>query len=1122
MHYILYRQLISKFKHTFRIMKITVVALFAFVFALLATQASSQNVKVSIRANQLSTKEVIAEIEKQTEYLFVYNKNEINVDRLVSLDVSNKPVSDVLLQLFDQTAVKYKLVGKNISLIKRSAETKVALQKVKVITGVVVDQAGEPIIGANVVEKGTTNGTMTDIDGHFSLETHDKSILLVTFIGYASKEIVVGNKSSFNIELAEDLEQLEEVVVIGYGTQKKSSVTGSIAAIKGSEISKVAASNVGSTLAGRLPGLIAYNRGGEPGSDNATLNIRGFGSPLVIVDGVEIRDFQKMDPNDIESFSVLKDASASIYGARAGNGVILIKTKRGTSGKPELSFNTTLSWQSAIKTVNFVEASDFVMLWNEAADNSGMPERKYADEQVEKYRREGGTDWYAETFREQAPMQQYNLSIRGGNEKVKYYVAAGYLHQTGLLRSNDQQIRRYNVRSNVDIHLLDNLSISLDLAGTWNNTDVPALSMWDTYANIFIARPTDPAYWPNHSYAPKSTYHGEWASTAFSTRKDFRGYRRKDDYSILPAVTINYDFKFAKGLSARAFLNYRIDNIYEKQFDKSFAIYDYNYDTDVYTKQREYPAALREQYWNVKKTSPQVSLNYHNVFKHDHNLSALALFEYNVYYDNNFQAERRGFLSNEVEQLPAGDPTSQKNNGGAFEEGRISWIGRANYAYKQKYLAEVLVRLDGSAKFANSGRWGAFPGVSLGWRMSEEAFMKLLGNLDNLKVRASYGMAGNDNNGEINKYQYLNGYSKNGNYVFGANQNVVDGLATRGLNNPDITWEKTATYNVGVDFSFWRRKLYGEVDAFYREVWDVFGSKVESLPNSFGASLPQMNINSYNDRGFEILLGHMGNASKVIYTVEGNVSWTRSKWDHYDEPVYADKTDRYRLQQSGEWRNRWFGYKSQGLFRSQQEIDDWSVDQDGQGNRTISPGDIRFKDIDGDNNLTDRDRVNIGRSDVPEIVFGLKATADWNGFDFNMLWQGTGRVNTMYNGDLRRPFFDTATPHEGFLNRFHPENNPDGTWPRMTFDNSSNNDKESDFWLQNASYIRLKNIELGYTVPKVLLLKTKLSGVRFFIAGMNLLTIDNVDTIDPEVGKGDRGWRYPVQKTISFGFNLNL
>lgn len=1077
--------------------------------------------RITRQFKNVPLKTVLDEVEKQLQYSVIYKKDEVNEQKQITRNFKDASLEEVLSAILD-SGLTYSIQGKMIVISKKNSPESLQQKQQKKITGVVNDELGEPIAGANVVEKGTTNGTITNMNGSFSLDIPENSILLVSYIGYSSKEVPVGSKTSLNIKLSEDTEQLDEVVVVGYGVQRKSSVTGSIAAIKGSEISKVAASNVGSTLAGRLPGLIAYNRGGEPGSDNATLNIRGFGSPLVIVDGVEVRDFQKMDPNDIESFSVLKDASASIYGARAGNGVILIKTKRGTSGKPELSFNTSLSWQSAIKTVNLVDANNFVMLWNEAADNSGMPERKYTDEQVEKYRREGGTDWYAETFREHAPMQQYNLSIRGGNDKVKYYVAAGYLHQTGLLQSNDQQVRRYNVRSNVDIQLLDNLSISLDLAGTWNNTDVPALSMWDTYANIFIARPTDPAYWPNHNYAPKSTYHGEWASTAFSTRKDFRGYRQKDDYSVLPAVTINYDFKFVKGLSARAFLNYRIDNIYEKQFDKSFAIYDYNYDTDVYTKQREYPAALREQYWNVKKTSPQLSLNYHSVFNKDHDFSALALFEYNVYYDNNFKADRRGFLSNEVEQLPAGDPTSQKNDGGAFEEGRVSWIGRVNYAYKQKYIAEVLVRLDGSAKFANSGRWGAFPGVSLGWRMSEEAFMKSLDNLDNLKIRASYGMAGNDNNTEINKYQYLNGYSKNGSYVFGANQNVVDGLATRGLSNPDITWEKTATYNVGVDFSLWGRKLYGEMDLFYRKVWDVFGSKAESLPNTFGASLPQMNINSYNDRGCEIMLGHMGNASKVRYTVEGNVSWTRSKWNHYDEPMYADENERYRLQQSGEWRNRWFGYKSQGLFRSQQEIDGWPVDQDGQGNRTISPGDIRFKDIDGDNKLTDRDRVEIGRSDVPEIVFGLKATADWNGFDFNMLWQGTGRVNTMYNLDLRRPFFDTATPHEGFLNRFHPENNPDGTWPRMTFDNSSNNDKESDFWLQNASYIRLKNIELGYTLPKSLLLKTKLSGVRFFVAGMNLLTIDNVDTIDPEVGRGDRGWRYPVQKTISFGFNLNL
>ena len=1089
--------------------------------ALLCLNLSIYSQSISLKISNVSVKKAMTELQTTSGYSFVYIAGDVDTDRMVSINASQ--LKDAVAQILKGQNVSYEIQGKSI-VIKRRSQQDASSEKKKKLIGTVKDENGEPIVGATVVEKGTTNGTVTDFDGNYVLELSESGTLAISYIGYKSQEYSVAKikQGQLSVVLKEDAEMMDEVVVIGYGMQRKSSITGSVAAIKGDDISGTAASNVGSTLAGRLPGLIAYNRSGEPGSDNATLNIRGFGAPLVIVDGVEVRDFQKMDPNDIESFSVLKDASASIYGSRAGNGVILIKTKRGVSGKPELTFNSTFSWQSAIDPIKFVDVNDFIMLWNEAADNSGQPERKYTPDQIEKYKREGGTNWYDVTFRKTAPMQQYNISLRGGAEKVKYYVAAGYMHQTGLLRSNDQQIRRYNLRSNLDIQLLDNLSISVDISGTWNNTDVPALSMWDTYANIFIARPTDPAYWPNPNYAPKSTYHGEWASTAFSTRKDFRGYRRNDDYTILPSVTVNYDFKFLKGLSAKAFLNYRIDNVYEKQFDKSFAIYDYNYDTGEYIKQREYPAALREQYWNVKKSTPQFSLNYHNVFNDAHDFSALALLELSTYYDNNFKANRKGFLSNEIEQLPAGDPISQQNDGGAYEEGRAAWITRLNYAYKQKYMAEFVMRIDGSSKFATGERWGYFPGALVGWRISEENFMKKFSNLDNLKLRASWGMAGNDNNSEINKYQFMAGYSKGGNYVLGNNQQVLDGLRTRGLNNPNITWEKTATSNIGLDFSLWRRRLYGEFDVFYRKVWDVFGTKASSLPNTFGASLPQMNINSYNDRGFELMLGHAQTKGDFFYVIEGNVSWTRSKWDHFDEPVYVDDNERYRLQKSGQWKNRWFGYKSAGLFRTQEEIDNWPVDQDGQGNKTLSPGDIRYLDINGDNVLSDKDRGEIGRSDVPELVFGLRTDFSWKGFDLNMLWQGAGLVNTMYAMDLRRPFFDTATPHVGFLDRFHPTENPDGKWPRMTFDQSANNDYESDFWLQNASYLRLKNIELGYTLPDRLLAKTGLSSLRVFVSGMNLLTIDNVDTIDPEVASGDRGWRYPVQKTMSFGFNLKF
>jgi TonB-linked SusC/RagA family outer membrane protein len=400
--------------------------------------------------------------------------------------------------------------------------------------------------------------------------------------------------------------------------------------------------------------------------------------------------------------------------------------------------------------------------------------------------------------------------------------------------------------------------------------------------------------------------------------------------------------------------------------------------------------------------------------------------------------------------------------------------------------------------------------------------MKKYDWLDNLKLRASFGMAGNDNNSQINNYQYLNGYSKSGNYVFGANQTVVDGLASRGLSNPDITWEKTTTYNFGVDFSLWRSKLYGNVDVFYRKVSDVFGDQTQSLPNTFGATLPQLNINSFNDRGIEVTLGHIGKTKDLRYSIEGNIAWTRSKWGHYDEPVYKDENERERLQKSGQWRNRWFGYRSAGIFRSQEEINAWKVDQDGQGNKTLAPGDIKYLDLNNDGVLSDRDQTVIGRSDVPELTFGLKTSLQWRGFDFNMLWQGAGLVNTEYTLHLRRPFFDSATPTVGFLKRFDAVDNPNGSWPRMTFDNSSNNDKESDFWLQNATYIRLKNIELGYTLPKNILNKINLSSLRFFISATNLLTIDNVDTIDPEVGAGDRGWRYPTQKTVSFGFNLNF
>lgn len=411
--------------------------------ALLCLNLSIYSQSISLKMSNVSVKKAMTELQTKSGYSFVYIAGDVDTDRTVSINASQ--LKDAVAQILKGQNVSYEIQGKNI-VIKKGSQQQVTSGKRKKVTGTVKDANGEPIIGATVVEKGTTNGTVTDFDGNYALELSESGTLAVSYIGYKSQEYSVAKikQGQLSVVLKEDAEVMDEVVVVGYGVQRKSSITGSVAAIKGDDISGTAASNVGTTLAGRLPGLIAYSRSGEPGADNATLNIRGFGSPLVIVDGVEVRDFQKMDPNDIESFSVLKDASASIYGSRAGNGVILIKTKRGVSGKPELTFNSTFSWQSAIDPIEFVDVNDFIMLWNEAADNSGQPERKYTPDQIEKYKREGGTDWYDVTFRKRAPMQQYNISLRGGTEKVKYYVAAGYMHQTGLLRSNDQQIRRYN------------------------------------------------------------------------------------------------------------------------------------------------------------------------------------------------------------------------------------------------------------------------------------------------------------------------------------------------------------------------------------------------------------------------------------------------------------------------------------------------------------------------------------------------------------------------------------------------------------------------------------------------------------------------------------------------------
>ncbi|GJM64404.1 TonB-dependent receptor [Persicobacter diffluens] len=985
------------------------------------------------------------------------------------------------------------------------------------ISGLVTDANGEPLPGVNVIEMGTTNGTSTDLDGKFILAVQGpESSLIIKFLGYKEISQRVGNQSYFTFTLEEDVEQLEEVVVVGYGTQKKVNVTGSLAAVKGGEIAEVPTTTVTNTLAGRLPGVVIMNQSGEPGNDGASINIRGFGKPLILVDGVE-GDFSRIEPNDIESISVLKDGAAAIYGARAGNGVVLVTTKRGGVGKPQVKVSSAYGVQSSTTFPEYADALQYMELVNDYQPGT------YGEEDFEPYRNgsKKSTNWYDETFRKSAPIFKSNVNVSGGTEQVKYFVSYGFLNQASLLKSNDTNYGQHNLRSNINLALNKNLDLRFDLAYRNERREYPGLGMQDIMTNVAFSNPMYPAEYPDPSYP---VHNGFQMGPNYLSRADVTGYKHNDFANLTGNFALEYKFPFLDGLKAKAFGNINSWNTRDKNFSKDYSYYMFDPTSNIYSEvvmKDVTGISLTEGYDRGQTLTGQFSLHYDQTFG-KHTVSSMLLNELIDSKGDYIMTGRQDFISSAVDQIFASSALTQYTNGYGWQDGRVSLVGRVNYNYAEKYLLEFTFRNDASPRFNPDHRWGFFPSLSAGWRLSEEDFIKSLGLFDNLKIRTSYGESGFDN---IGQYNFLTGYQFDRVYALGGN--MTPGINTKGLANPYATWETMTMYNTGLEFDMWGGKFWGEFDAFYRTREGILGQRNLSLPSTIGATLPDENINSQNSRGFELMLGHRNTIGEFQYNISANVSLAKAKWDHYDEPVYEDEETRARYQQSGQWVNRYFGFEAMGLFTSQEEIDGWAnqeIDPSAGHNVNIKPGDIRYKDINGDGVINELDQVAIGKGQIPEIFYGLNAGFSYKGLDFSMLWQGASGFNVVFNAEAQQPFYNNAVPLAMFMDRWTPENNdPNARFPR-TVSNSgnANNYRNSSFWLQDGSYFRLKNLVVGYTIPNQWIKRSGIKDLRFNISGSNLFTFTDVYPYDPETPVGGRGWDYPQQTTLMLGMNFTF
>ncbi len=1003
----------------------------------------------------------------------------------------------------------------------------------KSISGTVTESTGDLLPGVNIVVKGTTIGSISDKNGNYAITVPDENAVLVfSFVGYRVQEVAVGSQTIINTILATDAVGLEELVVVGYGTRKKANLTGAVATVGEEQLEKIKSVNVTSLLEGQVPGLITKQTSGQPGEDNTSISIRGYGNPLVLVDG-NAMSLSSIDPNMIESISVLKDASAAIYGARSGNGVILVTTKRGKANQaPSITYEGSYSIQQFTHKPSLItDAGRYIELMIESEENVGLTPT-WTPEEMQKWY-DGGegyesTDWWDYLYVDWAPRQKHNLSARGGTENISYYLGLGVSDQQSVIASEDFWYKRYNLLSNIDAKISDRISISMDLSYSHEHASETELSQTNGW--VYKAQPmasaTFPGAYPDGPYVPASNTYGTHQRIVGAMYKDVQG-----GYDRIPVIAkgrfeLKYDIPL-EGLSARASLDFRSYNRRTKRIERQWDVWK----QDPETLDIIYDGTFGEgmgnivQIWDrqARIIKPKAEIRYSRDFG-DHSVEGLLLGEYISEDVNEIIAKTENLLSNDLMYLGLGDKTYHEMDQIVTETSRASFAGRFNYGYQGKYLAEATFRYDASSFFPPDTRWGFFPSFSAGWRLSEEAFMSNLSWLDNLKLRASYSQTGYDLNAI--RYDYFAGFDVFTEPLYLLGTDALRRIQMGTLANPNMTWEKMTGYNIGLDGNMLNGLIGFVAEVFYRERTDILAVPQEAFPSTFGAQLSQQNLNSMDDRGFELELSHQNQVGDVRYGIRGIFTYARSKWIHFEEEEYTEPDDIRILQWSGRWDNLSIGYVSDGIFRSQAEIDESPVDQDQAGNSTLIPGDIRYKDLNDDGMITWADQEEIGYgTGEPDISFGLNLDVGFKGLNLSVTLQGASMYSGNITGTIREPFLNQSSPIEiHWQERFHETNNPNGTLPAVSYGQRPHNNKFSDFWLMSLTYIRLENVNLSYSLPKNWISPVGMKNLNVYVSGQNLFVLSNLgiwsSELDPEASMNSAS--YPPHRTITFGLSATF
>lgn len=1131
-------------------MRCTLFMLFCLVGMTFANDSYAQRTMVNIALDNRTVDEVLTELEHGTEFVFFYNNKQVDVKRRVSVTANNKTIFKVLEDVFKGTNVAYKVLDRNIILYDKVAGTDElqTTMQVSTLKGSVVDASGEPVIGASILVKGTTNGVITDINGNFVLSNvASNATLIVSYVGYKTQNISVAGKSSLKIVLVEDAEVLDEVVVVGYGVQKKESLTGAIAAITADEIATTKTENLITNIQGKMPGLLIRQKTGEPGTFDNMVSIRGYGTPLIVIDGITrsgTDELAQLNSEDIESMSILKDASAAIYGLNAANGVIIVTTKKGLAEKTRVSYSALFGVKNATGMEKTVDAYNYRVLANERARNDqAAPE--YTNELLELYRTgaKGYTDnnWIDMFMDKLAFQQSHTVSVRGGSHKVKYYVSFGYNGDNGLLKSGVQYYHRYNLRSNLTAEITKGLKLNVNLSGRWDETQRPREDFMWTFKTLMVndrGIGTHTIANPNHLSAIGPENKNPFALVD----PEVDGYRKNRGLTYTADVELNWQVPFVKGLALSLLGSFDGNNRNNSALNRSYQLYDYYTDA---------PAGLggsTDAYSNTmriyQKIYGRVQANYMRSFN-QHNLNVTAVAELNSNRQDELSGSRKYtelFTNDILNQASPGTAT----NSGYRSFGRLAaYLMRVNYDYAGKYLLELVGRYDGSYRYAPSKRWTFFPSVSAGWRLSEESFIKNnLPFITNLKIRGSFGQSGYDAG---DPFQYVSAYTAASNgYVFGGGSQIM-GMVAPGVVTDRLSWVTSSISNIGLDFDLWNGKLSGTIEWFNRKNEGILADRAQRAPDTFGASFPKENLNSNRNRGFEIELGHRGQVGKDFsYSVSANFTYARERRLHVEHAEYTSSMDRWKNGQDNRNSNVMWLYKYDGQYTSLQQYETAPLIGGSLGNSKMLPGSYRLLDLNGNGRLDSDDRLPEfwATGANPPIQYGLTLAASYKNFDINMLFQGASGYSIGYaNDDVWGYGSRTNKSYllEKFTDRWHTAAitddpyNPATQWIpgyypalRHNFSNTSDNGNRSNYgisiWNPQATYLRLKSLEIGYNLPKSFMKRIGLNSARLFVNGSNLLTFCNKALKDADPEREERDWganlAYPLMRTYNFGLNI--